>query len=181
MIQLCCYSLLFIGLLLNLLYNPNGTFIFWPTSAYGSIDGDNSGQVCRTKNNLFNRTDGDGVQLPLLSMTTSSAEHDDEERYHESEHQTTESATANSRRSSGDGDSGEKPQRSEDLVPVFMVPSMAGTRLRVWSDVNCGGMGLLNSFRVGGTAWLDLKRLLAQPKCWIRCLKLDGQNMQLER
>lgn len=57
-------------------------------------------------------------------------------------------------------------------VPVFLLPSLAGTRLRNWGPRHdCGILG--QYYDVGGTVWLDIKRMLLQTKCWIRCLKLE--------
>uniref|UniRef100_A0A7S4MS34 Uncharacterized protein n=1 Tax=Odontella aurita TaxID=265563 RepID=A0A7S4MS34_9STRA len=58
---------------------------------------------------------------------------------------------------------------SNNFVPVFIIPSLAGTRLRTWSRFNCGPLA---QFNVGGTVWYDLKRMLSHTTCWIDCLKL---------
>jgi len=55
-------------------------------------------------------------------------------------------------------------------IPIFMIPSMAGSRLRTWSHRHCSA---LVDFNVGGTVWLDVKRMLLATNCWINCIKLD--------
>lgn len=59
-------------------------------------------------------------------------------------------------------------------VPVFLIPSLAGARLRNWAPrFDCGSGPAISHFDVGGTVWLDIKRMLVQNRCWIRCLKLE--------
>ncbi|CAB9517445.1 Phospholipid--sterol O-acyltransferase [Seminavis robusta] len=76
----------------------------------------------------------------------------------------------------------------DDAPPVFMIPSFAGTRLRSWSDVEChSGASLTNragrqrpfaNFRVGGSVWLDIKRLMAHTSCWVNCIKLLPESQE---
>lgn len=59
-------------------------------------------------------------------------------------------------------------------VPIFLIPSLAGSRLRTWSPVNCGGIGpSITHFDTGDTVWMQVTKMMMQTKCWINCLQLD--------
>ena len=87
-----------------------------------------------------------------------------------------------------------------EAMPIFMIPSMAGTfkkrfvrtkksrdvrfkkktnstgtRLRTWSHHRCSP---IVDFNIGGTVWLDVKRLLAARSCWIDCISLDPETQE---
>jgi len=64
----------------------------------------------------------------------------------------------------------DKSRQEAARVPIFLIPSLAGTRLRTWSNLNCGPS--VTQFNIGGAVWLDVKRMLLQTKCWIQCLQL---------
>lgn len=74
------------------------------------------------------------------------------------------------------GNGGDRSDTFSDMIPIFMIPSFAGTRLRTWKNIDCGRGPSLTHFHVGGTVWLDLKRLLAQASCWLRCIKLIPES-----
>jgi len=62
---------------------------------------------------------------------------------------------------------------SNNFLPVYLLPSLAGTRLRTWSRLDCKMGPKMSHFHVGGSVWLDIKRSLIQTKCWIDCMKLN--------
>ena len=49
---------------------------------------------------------------------------------------------------------------SKPVLPIFMVPSFAGTRLRSWSRLDCSSMSA--TYHVGGAVWLDFKRMVCK-------------------
>mmetsp|Transcript_24783 Transcript_24783/g.76438 ORF Transcript_24783/g.76438 Transcript_24783/m.76438 type:complete len:749 (+) Transcript_24783:340-2586(+) len=65
---------------------------------------------------------------------------------------------------------GGKPR--PDLPPLFLVPSLCGSRIRAWSTVDCA-----IDVTPGTDAWVNVGLIAAQSACWCECMRLWGPNM----
>ena len=66
---------------------------------------------------------------------------------------------------------GGKPR--SDLPPLFLVPSLCGSRIRAWSAPQC----TIGSISPGTNTWVNPAMIGGQPYCWCECMRLWGPQM----
>ena len=66
---------------------------------------------------------------------------------------------------------GGKPRK--DLPPLFLVPSLCGSRIRAWSAPQC----TIGSISPGTNTWVNPAMIGGQPYCWCECMRLWGPQM----
>ena len=59
--------------------------------------------------------------------------------------------------------------------PIFLIPSLCGSRLRAWSTVDCPSSPGM-SITPGTDVWVAPALIAAVPGCWCECLRLWGPN-----
>ncbi|MCO5566837.1 hypothetical protein L7F22_020519 [Adiantum nelumboides] len=55
-----------------------------------------------------------------------------------------------------------------------IIPGFASTRLRAWAHLDCPFSPL--DFRPLDPVWLDTRKVLSVPNCWLKCMLLDPYN-----
>ena len=66
---------------------------------------------------------------------------------------------------------GGRPRK--DLPPLFLVPSLCGSRIRAWSAPQC----TIGSISPGTNTWVNPAMIGGQPYCWCECMRLWGPQM----
>ncbi|KAH8060630.1 hypothetical protein JL722_4742 [Aureococcus anophagefferens] len=64
---------------------------------------------------------------------------------------------------------------ADRLPPIFLIPSLCGSRLRAWSTVDCPSSPGV-SITPGTDVWVAPALIAAVPGCWCECLRLWGPN-----
>ncbi|OQR90421.1 hypothetical protein ACHHYP_05520 [Achlya hypogyna] len=63
----------------------------------------------------------------------------------------------------------------KQVLPVVLIPGLASSQLHAWKNERCHG-SIGHEVRIGDRMWIDVGRLLSQPDCWERCMKLHVRN-----
>ena len=73
-----------------------------------------------------------------------------------------------------DAASGGRPGE-DHLPPMFLIPSLCGSRIRAWSTIDCASPGI--KITPGADLWVAPALIAAAPRCWSECMRLWGPNM----